>query len=317
MTRAAAALWVLTGVAVRRLLREGLVLRSLLWPGILATGTLTATFAVVGLVRAPATVAVDPSAPPAVAEALQRSAITPVPRADAREAVLRGEAPVGTDGRTVWAADAALGRRVEAAVRDAVGADWAPAVPPPDAPPPPPDELPPLPPDAAGRVLGLLFMLYGLVFGLGQVARDRDAGILDAELCLPVPRWITGFARWLGSTLVLAGFLALSVALVAAVLPIGSPWPSIVHGVAAIGASVAIGMAVVGHAGLKQGFSGPFGVGMTLTTAVAGAGLRADVPWLPVASLFSRGDGAVAVALGLAAGVVGSVVYARRSGGPP
>ena len=317
MIRLATAVWVLTGVTVRRLLREGLVLRSLVWPGLLAAGTLTATFAVVAALRSPPLVAIDPSTPPAVVDALSAADLTLLVRDDPRRAVQQGTAPVGTDGRTVWVVDALLGEKVEAVVRGAVGATWSPTIPPADAAPPPPDDLPALPPDAAGRVLGLLFMLYGLVFGLGQIARDREAGILDAELCLPVPRWITGFARWLGSTVVLAVFLALSVGLVAAVIPIGSPWPSIIHGTAAVAAAVAIGMAVVGNAGLRQGFSGPFGVGMTLTTAAASTGLRFDVAWMPVASLFSRGSGAPALALGLLSGVVGSLVYARRSGGPP
>jgi hypothetical protein len=319
-TRALRAVWVLTGVTIRRLLREGLVLRSLVWPGLLAAFTLTATFAVVAMARTEPVVAVAADTPPAVLAALGEADLALLPHPDPRAAVVAGDAPVGTDGRTLWtAAGSPHALRAEVAVREAIGAPWSPARPARGVsePPPPPAELPKLPPDAAARVLALLFMLYGLVFGLGGVARDRDGGILDAELSLPVPRWTTGLARWLGSTIVLAVFLTLSVALFAAVMPIGSPWPAIVHGIAAVEVAVAVGMAVVGHAGLKQGFSGPFGVGMTVMTATASLGLRYDVPWLPVASLFAQGDGTVAILLGAVAGVGGSLVYARRSGGPP
>ncbi len=317
--RVAWAVLILTGDTIRRLLREGLVVRSLVWPGLLAAASLAAVLGVLAMVRSEPRIAVAPGTPPAVVAALSAAGLTVEEDPNPRAAVVGGQAPIGTDGHVVWSRGGAHTLQAEIAVRNAVGAPWTPVAPilGPAGAPPVASDVPKLPEDAVGRVLAMLFMLYGLVFGLGGVARDRDQGILDAELCLPIPRWATGFARWLGSTVVLTGFLALSVLLVNAVLPLGDPTPALVHGFAALATSVAIGMAVVGHAGLKQGFSGPFGVGMTLTTGAASLGLRYDLPWVPVASLFSTKDGTVAALLAGVVGVLGSWVYARRTGGPP
>lgn len=314
----ARAVVLLAAEGVRRLLREGLVVRSLVWPGLLVALTLAAVLGVLALLRSEPDVAVDDGTPPELVAALHEAGLATHVVADAEAAVRSGRELVATDGSTVWerASDHAL--TAEIALRAARGSTWTPV-----RPPRTPlgaertSDLPRLPDDAVVRVLALLFALYGLVFGLGGVARDRDAGILDAELSLPIPRWATGFARWLGSSAVLCGFLALSVAMVTAVLPGGDPLPALLHGVAATLTAIAVGMAVVGQAGLRAGFSGPFGVGMTLVTGIASAGWRWDLPWLPVASLFSTRPGWAAVAVSCAAGVVGSFVYARRSGGPP
>jgi hypothetical protein len=303
---------------IRRLLREGLVVRSLLWPGLLVAGTLAAVLGLLAFVRVDPVIGVGPGATDEVVAALQAEGLEVRRVDDPLAAVTRSELPLATDGRTLWDRGSQHAVRAEIALRRVGGATWTMTAPPKGAPNPQRRaDVPVLPEDAVVRVLSLLFALYGLVFGLAGVARDRDGGILDAELCLPIPRWATGFARWLGTSVVLAGFLALSVAVVSSVLPTGDPLPGLLHGVAATLTAVGVGMAVVGRAGLRHGFSGPFGVGMTVTTVAASLGWRFDLPWFPVASLFSSRPGWVALGLSVASGAVASAIYARRSGGPP
>jgi ABC-type transport system involved in multi-copper enzyme maturation permease subunit len=163
-------------------------------------------------------------------------------------------------------------------------------------------------------VLALLFVLYGLVFGLGGVARDRDDGTLEIELSLPIPRWVGGMARWIASTLILATFFTVSVALLAAILPTPGVGAVIRNGVAACGGGVAIGLVTVGTAGIKQGFSGPFALAMSSATGLAAAGPLLKLTWLPVGSLFAGGDGWAACAVALGLGFVASALYGWRTG---
>lgn len=299
----------LTVSTTQRLLREGMILRSMIWPVAVVVGTLAATIVVMAFLRPPREVAVPPGCDPELVAIFEGSGFTVHTVADPRGAVEDERVSVATDGSHLWArGTSTLALEVEELVRIQVGSPWRPSS----------MELPSL---TAGeeqgrricRILGMLFVMYGAVFGLGSVARDRDNGTLEAELTLPVPRWVGGLARWTASVVLLSLFYALSVVMLAAVIGVRGPGTTILHGIAAIGGSVAIGLGVVGTAGLKQGFSGPFAAALTGVTGVAAVGL-VGADWLPIASLFGEGDGYTAVLISVGLGLLASAVYARRTG---
>lgn len=309
----ARALVLLVGASLRRLLREGLVVRSMVWPGLVVIGTLCGTLGVAAVVRPGRDVVLAESAPAELAVELRSAGFDVRTVEDPGALVVAGDATLGTDGHTLWVYGTPSGAlELEAHLRTWAATTrpvtWRPV---------------PLPlPEARGGfargdlvcgVLALLFVLYGLVFGLGSVARDRDDGTLEAELALPIPRWVGAFARWVASSVILAAFYAVSVAAIAAVLPVPGPWDVVRNGIAACGGGVAIGLAVVGTSGLRQGFSGPFAAGMTLATGLAGTGAL-GLTWLPIANLFAGGSGWSALAVATAAGLGAAHLYAWRVG---
>lgn len=305
----------LTASLIRRLLREGLVVRSLVWPSGLASGVLLLTLAVVALLRTAGAVAVSEAAPAAVRDAVVAEGWEVVDAADGArvaELVRDGDAWAGTDGATLWlrgeSADALV---LESRLRGLRGSAWTPAA-----------ERPTqgaAATTAAGarivRILLPLFALYGVVFGLGMVARDRDDGTLDAELSLPVARWVPGAARWLAGTAVLTAFVAYAVALFDAILGVAESGALVRHGFAATGGAVAVGIAAAGRAGLKQGFSGPLAFALTTTAGLMafGAGSPSLGRWLPMASLAAGGDGWVPAALATLGGAIAALGFAWRS----
>lgn len=304
--------WLAAGMVVR-LLREGLVLRSMIFPGLVTASTLAATLGVLAWNAPGRNVLVTPETPEHLVALLRehdlRVKIDPAAEARVRD----GSASIATDGVHLWVYGASPGAlEVEALLRAERGAPWSPAIPEKPRPRDPQDALDP---DLVCRVVGLLFALYGLVFGLGGVARDRDAGILEAELALPIPRFVGGFSRWLASSSILAGFFALTVGLLGAMLPLRAPWSVLTHGWAASLGAVAIGVAVVGTSGLRQGFSGPFAMGMTLVTALGGVGATLGLHFLPVGSLLSTEPGWTSLAVSVAFGAGASLFYGRRVGG--
>lgn len=301
----------LTLAMLQRLLREGLILRSMIWPGLVCAGTLLATLVALLVLRPGRDVAVTPDIDPAIVAEFEDEGLRVRTVEDPAPRVRAGRLAVATDGRTVWALGTSLAAvHVEEILRRRVGAPWRPI--PQD---PPSAEEAPRGGDGICKAMALLFVLYGLVFGLGGVARDRDAGILEVELALPLPRWASGFARWLASTLVLAGFFGVTVLVFGAIVPVLNPLAVLSHGIAAFGTAVAVGIAVVGTAGLRQGFSGPFAIGMTLTTALASTGLALGLDWVPIASLFAETNGGTALACSIGIGGLSAVAYGRRTGG--
>ncbi len=309
--RALRALVLLTASTARRLLREPLVVRSLIWPTLVASLTLGLTLLVMIWLRPPwPEVAVAPGTDPVLVMALRDEGFTTVEDPDPGATVRSRKMELGTDGRVVWIVDGHPHQsRFESTVRAHHDAPWRPvrglAV-----------------SIGEGRIYGrtvcrflaLVFTLYGLVFGLGGVARDRDDGTLEAELALPIPRVVVGLSRWLASALVLGPAYALSIAVFAALLTVAEPLDVLLHGAASSATAAAIGIAVVGTAGIKQGFAGPFAVGMTVATGLAGAGAALDLGWLPIASLFAGGSGVPALVLAGAIGIVASLVFALRAG---
>jgi hypothetical protein len=311
LLRSLRALGLLTGSTFVRMLRESLVLRSMVWPGIVTCTTLAATLVVAAAVRPGRDVAVEPGTDPALVVELEEAGFDVEHLSSPGEAVRSGRYSMGTDGRAIWVygtPPAAL--ELESMVRTRLDADWRPK----PRPPPEPRDVD-VRGDIACRILALLFVLYGLVFGLGGVARDRDDGTLEAELSLPIPRFVGGLARWLASTAILALFFTVSVHLFAAIIPVPYRWEVIRHGIAAASVGVAIGLVVVGTSGVKQGFSGPFAAGMTFATGMASVGGALGLTWLPLASLFGSGSGWPPLGMALLLGLLSSWSYGWRMGG--
>ncbi|MCB9674142.1 MAG: ABC transporter permease subunit [Alphaproteobacteria bacterium] len=300
--------WITADLA-RRLLREPQVVRSLLWP--IALVPLTLMFTVFGFVwlEGDWPVAVQDGVDPAVVAALEEGGFQVARVPDARAAVADGGFRSGTDGETVYAG-AIRGRvlQVERVLREHRGASWKVAEPPP----PKADE------SQGGRVMGVigvLFVLFGVVFGAGMVARDRDDGTLEAQLALGVRRWVHGTARWIAGTAVLAGHYLLAMAVLHAILGIEDPLRVGRNGLAACAGAVAIGLFVVGRAGLKSGFSGPLASGLSIATglAAAGAALPAVGRLLPVASLLTASTGWLPLGGALGLGAVAIALFTFRS----
>jgi hypothetical protein len=317
ISRTLRALVLLTGSTMRRLLREGLVLRSMVWPGLVICLTLAATLLVTAAVRPGRSVVVAETTDPSLVKQLEDAefVVWTVPDVVAAIKACRptiGIAPSAPgEPDQLWVCGtppSAL--EVEAILRTRSNAVWRPvALRPPDP------KTRDLHGDVACRMVGLLFVLYGVVFGLGSVARDRDDGSLEAELALPIPRWVGGAARWVAASAVLATFYSASVLAFAALIPIRELGAVVRHGVSAASVGVAIGLSVVGTAGLKNGFSGPLAVAMTGATALVSIGAALTLTWLPIASLLTSGDGWSAVGTAILIGVGASALYGWRVGG--
>lgn len=299
----------LTSSLVRRLLREPQIVRSLLWPIALGPITLVLTVLVWVWIEGDWPVAVDPSTPIEVVQTLRSEGIVISPVEDAREAVASGRYNLGTDGHTVFAAaDRGRTLELERVLRKRVDAPWMAAEPVP----------PRYDPEQGAKVtgvLGFLFVLFGVVFGAGMVARDRDDGTLEVELALGVRRWVHGTARWLAGTGVLALHFVLAVAVLDALMGIQQPLRLVANGTAACGTAVAIGLLVIGRGGLKSGFSGPLAAGISLATGLAAVGIvqPPGAAGIPIASLLSPGAGPGALAASLLVATVAITVFTLRS----
>jgi ABC-type Na+ efflux pump permease subunit len=294
---------------VRRFLREPQVVRSLLWP--IALVPLTLMFTVLGFVwfEGDWPVAVDSGASAELVAALEDRGFTVRSVPDAREAVETGRFRTGTDGETLYAG-AIRGRvlQVERVLREQVGATWMIARP-----------VAPRADETQGArvmgVIGVLFVLFGVVFGAGMVARDRDDGTLESQLALGVRRWVHGTARWLAGTTVLALHYGLAIAVLHAILGIEGFWSVARNGLAACAGSVAVGLFVVGRAGLKSGFSGPLASGLSIATGLAalGVGLPAVGRFVPVSSMLTDGSGWIPLVGAAGMGTLAILLFTWRS----
>ena len=224
----------------------------------------------------------------------------------------RGGATAGTDGTTLWLyRGGANGLRIEGVVRRHFGASWRPD-------------------NASGRAeamrskegarhlvqfIGALFAFYGVVFGAGSVARDRDEGTLEAELSLPVPMWVHGVSRWLAASTALVAFYTLSVLVFHALLGLDDPMGLTLHGSAAAITATAIGIAVIGRAGM-HGFAGPMSAGLVIVGTLLGFGLTSPrlAVVFPIASLVARDHTAgPALVLSAIAGMLAVAVFRLRA----
>jgi len=273
---------------LKRLLRESMARRALGFPVVLTTATLLATLAVVSIGRGIPAVAVTEPLEPAAEQALAERGLRVVQSTDPSGAVQDGSAVAGLAGSTLWTAGGRDALVAEAALRRARGASWYP-------------EPPPLPgreqAASQGQTIATLLMaiyaLYGVVFGAGMIARDRDDGTLEVELTLALPKAVHGLTRWTAATLVVGLWVGLAILLTAALLGLPDADATLRHGLAAVGAAVALGLASVGRAGLQSGFAASLAAGLSLTTGLLGLGwaLPSVGAWLPLSSLAAGGSG--------------------------
>ncbi|MCO4743546.1 MAG: ABC transporter permease subunit [Proteobacteria bacterium] len=307
MSETLRALAFLTGSLLRRLAREGMVVRSLVFPTALVIGTLMATLAVMAAIRTPQTVAVIPTDP--VAEAAEEAGFVVVRTEDPQLALDRGAVWASIVDEKITATSDDLGlQQLEALVREARGSAWRPASNPQR---PSNVESQPLALRIA-RLLAVLFTLYGVVFGAGMVARDRGDGTLESELALPVPRWTHATARFIAGSLGLAVFFAGGVALVDAMLDIEAPLIILGHGAAAAAGATAIGIASAGRSTIKSGFSTTLAVSMSAVSVLGSMGLSSEAThFLPIASLSATGSPVVPLLVSLVLGAACSAWFGR------
>ncbi|HYC57575.1 MAG TPA: hypothetical protein VEL28_21765, partial [Candidatus Binatia bacterium] len=296
------ALFFLTLAVLLRLLREGLVVRAMAWPGLLAS------LALVGTASAYAAWGTTPdvyvSAPELVAP-LQQDGFRVYVVEDPEPLLLSGQAT-----RAIWREGDmyVLGRtwggrathRAESVLRDAAGDRWRLEIPPLEA----------RPGDVRNQaallagIIALLFTLYGVVMGAGTLYRDRSNGALEAELALPVPVWMHASARMLALGAVLGPALAVSLLVVDSLMTIDNLALWLMVGSSAALAGGAVGFAMMARGSAEKGFSGPLSRALTTTMALMALGWWQPGfgRFLPLTSLgaFMHG-GRPSLSIGLAA----------------
>ena len=299
----------------RRFLRERLILRSLVFPAALAILTIVITVGVVVWQRPPPAAAVTPefASEAWLAEMKANKRIVFVTD-DPRALVEDGTASLGTDGHTLWTGNGGQPYLpLEAPIRERLGTTWVPA----DTSEQRRKQIASNRPSAnLMRFIAGLFAFYGVIFGAGSVARDTDEGTLDAELSTAIPTWVHGFARWAASTLVLSLFHALSALLFDSLLGVERLVPVIAHGTAAVGTATAIGLVVIGRAGMGRGFAGPMSLGLVLVVMILGLGMGDDTPvapYLPIASVLAERDSLVPLFVSLLTGFLAAHLFAWRT----
>jgi hypothetical protein len=305
----------LTGALLRRMLREGMVRRSLLWPTALTACTLLLTLLVMSWLRSGSVVGTLPSTPDVLVQDLKGAGFALIVVEDPDAALRSGRVWAATDGQRLWVQgddpDLPGAVKLESIVRLHAKASWR------------PHRDPPLPKagDAADsgrtitRLLAVLFSLYGVVFGLGMVSRDRDDGTLAAELALPVPGWVPGAARWLAGSAVVAAFYGLCALVFDALIGVPDIGAVIRNGAAAGATATAIGLGTVGKANLRASFAAPFAFGMTLATGLSALGAFSSElgRMVPIASVFTESDGWIPLLGAAAAGVLATLAFWARA----
>jgi hypothetical protein len=309
--------WATRGLVVR-LLREPILIRSLIWPPAVVVGALGGTIALALALAAPPRVGLTAEAQKLGPALAAEGWVVVVGVTDPDAAVQSGSVTAATDGVAIWTRGDATA--VERVLRRATGAAWYPAsAPPVDAAAPEPAtetlggwDLFAVPP----RLIALLYTLYGAVFGLASVARDRDDGSLQAELATGNPWWVFGAARWLAPTLVLGVAASGTIALLGAILGGDSTGAIFRHAWASVGGATAVGLIAVGHRGMAQGMSTALSAALVAVTALIAVGVRAPAlgVCLPIASLAAGGEGWLPLGGAVLAGGASAMAFARSAG---
>ena len=288
----------LTAASALRFAREGLVVRALLWPGLLASGALVGSAAAVAWLSSAPEIGV-PLDQPEVTARLEHAGFTVIPVEDPAAALASGALDrAAWPTETGWALAAGpattLALRAEGAIRDGSSAPWTVVVPAPPA--RPPDAG--LAAGAMAGLLGVLFALYGVVLGAGALVRDRDAGVWESDLSLPLPFYAHAAARMLAASAVMGAALGSTLLLLHGLvgLPDVGAWAW--HGFFASAAGAVLGTGALGARG--EGFSGPLSRALTASLGLAGLGLiRPEIgAWLPISSLLAMWRGASGPASG-------------------
>lgn len=304
MTRGPQAFVALTAIYIRRMTREPMVLRSLLFPGFLTIGTLLATLMTVSIVRAPPVVALPPDYHnPELEASLTGHSVGIVRSDDIMASAESGWARAGTDGDQIYSRgptiEAAL---VESVLRKQRGSAWQldPVIDLPGA------DFGGRTASRIGRLLGSVFALYGIVLGAGMLARDRDDGTLGVEFTLPIARWIPGAARFAAGSLLLTAFIIPSLLLVDSMFGMIDRVAVATHTIAACNAGLAFGIFGVAQAGARGGFAGPLAAALVGDFAlfVLGQFFPSVQEWLPIASINASGSGAVPLLVSIAGGAL-------------
>lgn len=292
MSRDLKALGWLIHAQLLRIAREGLVVRALIWPGLLTALTLVISSTVVLAFYADNELALEPGHPELVAQLEGRGlAVIEVPDPRAlldREEVPRAAYREGEQWVLATTRSGRLSLATEGVLREEIGANWKLKTPKPGA---RQVEL-----GATLRVLvgmlGVLYALYGVVFGAAALSRDRSNGSLDADLSLPISRGIHALARILASSLALGAGIAVTLGLLGALIGVEQPfdWWS---AVTLAGATcTAMGLAWMA-ASPGESLTGPLSRGITLSLGAITLGFGAPQigRHLPLASLGSMVKG--------------------------
>ncbi len=275
----------LTATFVLRFLREGLVLRALVWPG------LVCALALVGTAGAYAWFGVSPrvlvSEPELVVPFSEAGFMVEV-HSDPAGEIAGGRAWRGVwkEGDTWVFGRASGGRgsfRIEALLRDISGARWRLDIPELEARPTDVDRQARL---MAG-IIGLFFTLYGVVMGAGSVFRDRGNGCLEGEMALPIPFWAHAAARLLALSVVVVPSFTATLLLIDGLIGISHVADWVLHGGAATLAGGSLGLMATSAPTLDRGFSAPLSRALTVSMAMLTVGwsFPAFGAWLPLASL--------------------------------
>lgn len=312
MTELRALLWLSLSL-VRRLLREGVVLRSLLSPPILLAGLIVVTLSLIAADQRLNRFAVDASLPDAVAlaERLTEAGVNPVILEDAEGAVASGQVTSGTDGHTLWThRPLPVHTSVEAVLRERAGASWRPL----------PRYVSATSPTVktAGRTLVVLlttlYAMYAVVFSAAAVVRDRDEGTLEVELALPIPTWVHAAARFLTAWAVVGAFYAYGLFVLAAVRSLPELSTLLLHGLGAVGTAAGVGL-IAASSRAERGFSSVLALGLAGLTGLVGIGATylPSQPYMPIVSVFSESSGVGILGVATLTGALGIVLFTRRS----
>lgn len=291
----------LTASMVQRFLREGVVLRSMIFPVVLVIAVLVGTVGFVTWWRVEGAALTPALATPEFRAAIEGAGGTVIVAEDPEAVVRAGQAAYGTDGKTLWVDHSGLPpQALESAVRKELGTVWRPYQ---------THEIrssqsrSDTSSTGIAQFIGALFAMYGVVFGAGAIARDRDDGTLDAELSVALPMWVAALARWSAATLVLGLYFGMSVAMLHAVIGLATPWALAINGATASSTAAVIGMAAIGRGSKTRGFAGPMSAGLVIVMGLFSAGIATPTlaAHVPIASMIATKVGAapwVALCLG-------------------
>lgn len=318
MNTPSAAWWLAFGI-LRRLLREGMVLRSLLFPGALAIGATLATVLIMLVLQPQRQLGVTAAARTTTVEAMAaEEMIELVDVVDPAAALDAGEIAIVLDvDRLHVLVSGQQPLHAERLARRVLGSAWLPL---PSEPRGDDSRTDKTRGDDIGkrimiRIISILFAMYGVVFGAGGAARDRAEGTLDAELVLGIPTWTHGLVRLFVGSGLLGGFMISTMLIFAATVGISDPWNSALQGVLAGSAGTAIGLIAVGGATLDRGFATALSLGLStvLGTLAVAFFLPSVAAYIPIASLWSGASFLNALPLSCVLGAAAIVSFAKRT----
>ena len=305
-------LYRLTITALKRLIRRGMLMRALAWPGLLTALSLLGSAAASGALQAGPEIA---ASDPVLVAALSERGLSVVDDPDPQTAVSSGrarraawwsgdQAVLALDVRRTLIGGGGDNLRAEGALRDLVEAPWRISV---VSPPTRTADLERSVRWMAGLV-SVLFTLYGVVIGLASLAGDRTTGVLEAELTLPVPTWMHPAARLLACSIALSVSMGATLLLLDALIGVADLHTWWLHGTAAAVAAAGVGIGALPAGVSGSGCSTALSRALVVCTALLGAG--AAFPMLSVLPMASLGALAAGSEPGLVAVVLGPVVAA-------